>query len=104
LARAAALAGGSQERSTLERLASAGARGRVISREDANELADVFQFLLHLRLRQQLTALTANRALDQNVPMNTLSTLERKRLKDGFTMIRRVQDGIRASLPISRLG
>jgi CBS domain-containing protein len=104
LARAAALAGGSQERSTLERLASAGARGRVISREDANELADVFQFLLHLRLRQQLTALTANRALDQNVPMNTLSTLERKRLKAGFTMIRRVQDGIRASLPISRLG
>jgi CBS domain-containing protein len=101
LARAAALAGGSRERSTLERLATAGKSGVILPQEDASELAEVFQFLLHLRLRQQLSALQAHRPLDHNVHLNALSTLERRHLKDGFVMIRRIQDAIRASLPMS---
>ena len=96
LARAAALAGGSLERSTLERLAAAGKSGTILSQDDASELAEIFQFLLHLRLRQQLASLQANRPLDHNVDVNALSTLERRRLKEGFVMIRRIQDGIRA--------
>ena len=104
LARAAALAGGSRERSTLERLVTAGKSGKLLSQDDASELAEIFQFLLHLRLRQQLAALRASRPLDHNVHLNTLSTLERRHLKDGFVMIRRIQDGIRADLPISRMG
>jgi CBS domain-containing protein len=104
LARAAALAGGSRERSTLERLAAAGESGAILSRDDASELAECFQFLLHLRLRQQLSALESGRPLDHNVHLNALSTLERHHLKDGFVMLRRIQDGIRASLPIGRMG
>jgi CBS domain-containing protein len=104
LARAAALAGGSRERSTLERLVTAGKSGKLLSPDDASELAEIFQFLLHLRLRQQLAALGANRPLDHNVDLNTLSTLERRHLKEGFVMIRHIQDGIRADLPISRMG
>ena len=104
LARAAALAGGSRERSTLERLVTAGKSGIILSQDDASELAEIFQFLLHLRLRQQLAALRANRPLDHNVHLNTLSTLERRHLKEGFVMIRHIQDGIRADLPISRMG
>jgi CBS domain-containing protein len=96
LARAAALAGGSLERSTLERLAAAGKSGTILSQDDASELAEIFQFLLHLRLRQQLASLQANRPLDHNVHLNALSTLERRHLKEGFVMIRRIQDGIRA--------
>ena len=104
LARAAALAGGSRERSTLERLVTAGKSGIILSQDDASELAEIFQFLLHLRLRQQLAALRANRPLDHNVHLNTLSILERRHLKEGFVMIRHIQDGIRADLPISRMG
>jgi CBS domain-containing protein len=96
LARAAALAGGSRERSTLERLATAGESGIFLSQDDASELAEIFQFLLHLRLRQQLASLQANRPLDHNIHLNALSTLERRHLKEGFVMIRRIQDGIRA--------
>jgi CBS domain-containing protein len=96
LARAAALAGGSLERSTLERLSTAGKSGVILSQDDASELAEIFQFLLQLRMRQQLASLQTNRPLDHNVDLNTLSTLERRHLKEGFVMIRRIQDGIRA--------
>jgi CBS domain-containing protein len=96
LARAAALAGGSLERSTLERLATAEKSGTFLSQDNASELAEIFQFLLHLRLRQQLASLQANRPLDHNVNLNALSTLERRHLREGFVMIRRVQDRIRA--------
>ncbi|HXV80639.1 MAG TPA: DUF294 nucleotidyltransferase-like domain-containing protein, partial [Candidatus Binatia bacterium] len=96
LARAAALAGGSLERSTLERLATAGKSGTILSQDDASALAEIFQFLLHLRLRQQLASLQANRSLDHNVHLNALSTLERRHLKEGFVMLRRIQEGIRS--------
>ena len=96
LARAAALGIGSLERPTLERLAAAGKSGALLSQDDASELAEIFQFLLQLRLRQQLAALQANHPLDHSVHSNALSTLERRRLKEGFVTIRRIQDGIRA--------
>ena len=104
LARAAALAGGSHERSTLERLAAAGRSGTVLSQEDTSVLGEIFEFFLFLRLRRQLAALEANQPLDQNVHLNMLSTLERRRLKDGFLMLQRIQAGIRASFPIGRMG
>ena len=96
LSRAAALAGGSLERSTLERLAAAGKSGIFLSQDDASELAEIFQFLLHLRLRQQLTSLQSNRPLDHNIHLNALSTAERRHLKEGFVRIRRIQNGVRA--------
>jgi CBS domain-containing protein len=96
LGRAAALAGGSVERSTLERLATAGKSGIFLSQDDASELAEIFQFLLHLRLRQQLASLQQNRPIDHNVHVSSLSNSERRRLKEGFVMLRRIQDGLRA--------
>jgi CBS domain-containing protein len=104
LARAAALAGGSLERSTLERLAAAGKSGVFLSQDDASELAEIFPVLLHLRLRQQLASLQNNRPVDNNIHVNALSASERRHLKEGFVMIRRIQEGIRADLPVSRLG
>ena len=104
LARVAALAAGSRERSTLERLAVAGKSGALLSQEDASGLGEIFQFLLHLRLRQQLSALQASCPLDHNVRLDALSTLERRHLKEAFVIIRRIQDGIRASFPVSRMG
>jgi CBS domain-containing protein len=104
LARVGALAAGSRERSTLERLAVAGKSAALLNQDDASELAEIFQFLLHLRLRQQLDSLQNNRPVDNNVHVNALSTSERRHLKEGFVMIQRIQGGIRASLPVSRMG
>jgi CBS domain-containing protein len=104
LARAAALASGSRERSTLGRLEAAGKAGTILSPGDTSPLAEIFQFLLFLRLRRQLAALETNQPLDHCVHVSTLSTLEHRRLKDGFVMLKRIQAGIRATLPIGRMG
>jgi CBS domain-containing protein len=104
LARAAALAAGSQERSTLERLVTAGNSGLLFKREDAGLLAETFEFLLHVRLRQQLTALQTNQPIDHKVRLNALSALEHRHLKEAFVTIRQVQDDVRASLHLDRMG
>jgi CBS domain-containing protein len=104
LARVGALAAGSQERSTLERLVTAGDSGILFKREDAALLAETFQFLLHVRLRQQLTALQTNQPIDHKVRLDALSALERRHLKEAFVTIRQVQDDVRASLHLDRMG
>ena len=67
LARVGALAAGSRERSTLERLAVAGKSGALLSQDGGTELVEIFEFLLHLRLRQQLASLQTNRTIDHKV-------------------------------------
>jgi CBS domain-containing protein len=99
LARAAALAAGSQERSTLERLSACGRSGAILTADDARELAETFQFLSHLRLRQQLTALESKQPLDHKVELDSLSRFDRRRLRDAFHTIQRIQEGIRGNLP-----
>lgn len=101
LARTAALAAGSQERSTLERLAVAGRSGAILTQKDVKELAEAFQFLSHLRLRRQLIALENNQPVDHTVDLDSLSIFERRRLRDAFVTIQRIQDGIRTNLPAS---
>jgi CBS domain-containing protein len=101
LARVCALAAGSRERSTLERLAAAGKSGVILTEKDANELTDAFQFLSYLRLRHQLTRLEKNQPLDHTVDLRDLSVLERHRLRDVFVMIRRIQDAVRLSVTAS---
>ncbi|HJV14218.1 MAG TPA: DUF294 nucleotidyltransferase-like domain-containing protein, partial [Propionibacteriaceae bacterium] len=104
LARVGGLAAGSRERSTLERLAVAGKSGGILKKEDTVVLAETFQFLLHLRLRQQLAALQANQTIDHKVRLDALSALERRHLKEAFVTIRQVQDDVRASLHLDRVG
>jgi CBS domain-containing protein len=104
LARAGALAAGSQERSTLERLVTAGNSGLLFKREDAALLAETFEFLLHVRLRQQLAALQTNQPIDHKVRLDALSALEHRHLKEAFVTIRQVQDDVRASLHLDRMG
>jgi CBS domain-containing protein len=95
LARAAALAAGSHERSTLARLQAAGASGALLSDEAARALADIFSFLLHLRLRRQLIAHQQEEPLNHEINLAELSTLERRHLREGFVMIKLIQDDIR---------
>jgi CBS domain-containing protein len=103
LARVVALAAGSRERSTLERLAVAGKSSGILKKEDTVVLAETFQFLLHLRLRQQLSSLQTKQPIDHKVRLDTLSALERRHLKEAFVTIRQVQDDVRASLHLDRM-
>ena len=104
LARAAALAAGSSERSTLERLRVAGTSGIVFDRETAQALAEMLPFFLRLRLRAQLTARKNRRPIDNRVDLADLSLLERRNLKQNFVEIKQVQENLRAVWRLDRLG
>jgi CBS domain-containing protein len=103
LGRLGALAAGSRERSTLERLVTAAKAETIFSKRDATALAEMFQFLHQLRLRRQLEALQANLALNHKVELDSLSALEQRHLKEAFVMIRDMQDDVRARLHIERI-
>lgn len=106
LARACALAAGSRERSTVERLAVAAESG-TISREGAETLAETFQFLMRLRLRIQLASLHTDRAKlppDNRINIQLLTALERRNLKEAFSSIRQMQEGIGASFRTGMMG
>jgi CBS domain-containing protein len=96
LARACALAAGSRERTTLERLVIAAESG-TMSKEGAETLAETFQFLLRLRLQAQLTAFRAGAVPDNRVNVQALTPLARRNLKEAFSTIRQMQEGIGAS-------
>jgi CBS domain-containing protein len=103
LARVGALAAGSRERSTLERLRVVPASGAFLSSEDATALGEIFPFLFNLRLQQQLNSMATKRAIDHTVPLAELSNLTRRHLKEAFAVIKRIQDAVRAAWQLDRL-
>lgn len=103
LARVAALAAGSRARSTLERLRIAGTSGAVIDRDSAQALAETMPVLLRLRLRAQLAALQHQRALDNDIDLNELSSVDRRQLKEAFILVKRVQQNLRAAWRLDAL-
>jgi CBS domain-containing protein len=96
LARACALAAGSRERSTLERLVVAANSG-TISQEGAETLAETFQFLMGLRLQAQLNVIHGGGLPDNRINVQTLTPLERRNLKEAFVTIRQMQEGVGAN-------
>jgi len=103
LARVAALAAGSRERSTLARLDVAKASGLVLSVGDATALAEIFPSLFAHRLRAQLAALAVKTAVDHSIRLKDLSVLERRHLKEALIIIKQIQNGIRAAWQLDRL-
>jgi CBS domain-containing protein len=104
LARVAALAAGSSERSTLERLNAAKQSGALLSREDATALGEIFPFFFQLRLQEQLKALAAGSAVDHSISLADLSPLVRRHLKEAFVIIKQIQDALRTAWQLDRLG
>ena len=102
LARLHAIEAGSLARPTLERLAAAAEAG-TLSREGASTLGEAFRFIAGLRLREQLRALREGRALDDRVPVEALSPLERRHLKDVFVAVHEVQQAVRERHATDRL-
>ena len=104
LARVAALAAGSSERSTLERLNVAKQSGVLLSRDDATSLGEIFPFFFQLRLQEQLKALAAGKAVDHTISLADLSPMVRRHLKEAFVVIKQIQHALRATWQLDRLG
>jgi CBS domain-containing protein len=102
LGRLYALEAGCPARSTLERLEGAAAAG-TMSRSSAETLSAGFAFLLGLRLREQLRALSAGEAVSNAVRLEHLSPLDRQHLKDVFLAIREVQRATEIRYAVQRL-
>lgn len=96
LGRVAGLAAGTQARATLERLAAAGAAGLILGQDEATTLADLFPFLLRVRLGQQLLALEKQHTPEPQVRFEALSTVEKRHLREAFVLIMQIQESIRA--------
>jgi CBS domain-containing protein len=103
LARLAALAAGSRERSTLERLEVAKATGRFLGFEEATALAEIFPMIFQLRLRAQLSARAAKVEIDHSIRLSDLTALERSHLKQALVIIQRVQKAMRTLWQLDRL-
>lgn len=103
LARACALAAGSHERSTVERLAVA-AKANLLNAESAMMLTDILAFLQTIRLRQQLAALKNGQPPSNKVRLSDLTQLERSRLRDAFGAVKEAQDGLGLTYHTARMG
>ncbi len=103
LARLFALEAQVPARSTLDRLAAAAAAG-CLSADGAETLSEGFRFLLRLRLEHQLEAVRRGRAPDNLVPLDELSHLTRRHLKEAFLAIREIQDAVSMRYGTAMLG
>ena len=92
LARCYGLEAGAAARNTLDRLESA-VRAGHLAEESRVLVADAYRFLLGLRLRLQLRAVSRGEAPSNKVALSELSALERTRLKEAFRAIRSWQQG-----------
>jgi CBS domain-containing protein len=91
LARAYALEAGTTARNTLERLEAA-VRAGAVDAEARERIVDAYRFLLGLRLRLQLRALSEGGQATNRVALSQLSAVERSRLKEAFRAIKAWQE------------
>ncbi|MEI6413911.1 MAG: putative nucleotidyltransferase substrate binding domain-containing protein, partial [Pseudomonadota bacterium] len=93
LARLHALAAGSPELPTRNRLRAAAEAG-VLSQEGADNLLDALDFMGALRIRHQVGQLQAGQVPDDYIPPDRLSSLERGHLKDVLRVINILLDAL----------
>ncbi|MDW8424935.1 MAG: putative nucleotidyltransferase substrate binding domain-containing protein [Meiothermus sp.] len=103
LARVYALEARSLAKGTVERLQAA-AREHKLSPEGAETLVEAFGFLMRLRLREQLASLRRGEPPGNKVPLENLSPLERRHLKEAFLQVREMQEAMSQRFHTDRLG
>jgi CBS domain-containing protein len=100
-ARVLALAAGSDHRSTFKRLEAAALAGEITD-HDAENLAECFEFVSRLLLREQLRFLRSGAAVSNRLPLERLSARERRQLKDTFVAVRELQALLAQRFPYRR--
>src|SRR5699024_7592878 len=98
LARVHALRAGATALPTGARLAAARARG-VLAVESAVDLADAHELMSYLRLQHQVAQVRDGRRPDNHLDPESLSSLDRRHLRDAFQIVRQAQHGLSTRLP-----
>lgn len=93
LVRVHALAAGITEPATLTRIEQLRSRGRL-SDDNAVELADAFSFISYLRLRHHANLVERGAPPDNFIDPQTLTPMERRHLRDAFTVVRQGQSNL----------
>jgi CBS domain-containing protein len=86
LARVYGLESGSRTSNTLDRLRAAVAAG-LIEQDTCETLSETYRFLLRVRLRSQIRAISQGRPPSNVVSLSELSSMERSRVRDAFRAI-----------------
>jgi CBS domain-containing protein len=86
-----ALEKGIRETSTLERIETLRDRHTIV-KESAEELEYAFEFIMLLRVQHQFDQIEVGRQPDNFINPYKLSSLDKKILKDSFSLISRIQD------------
>jgi CBS domain-containing protein len=89
-----ALASGSDAANSFRRLEDTVAAGFLTSGMAA-DLRDAMEFISIIRIRHQAAAIEAGRAPDNNIDPENLPSLERRTLKDAFTVLSNAQKFIK---------
>lgn len=93
IARVLALAEGISKVNTTERI-EALSNTNSMSKEMAMNLIDALEFIANLRIQHQANQIRNNEAPDNYMPPDDLSLLERKHLKDSFSIIKEAQESL----------
>ena len=88
-----ALEKGVKETSTLERIEELRSRHTIIA-EYADELKNAFEFVMLLRIHNQFSQIEAGKVPDNFINPSKLSNLEKRTIREAFTLISRLQDVI----------
>jgi CBS domain-containing protein len=63
------------------------ANTRILSQSFASELVEAFDFMQQLRLHQQLTSLSVEQPINNQIHVDSLSHLQKDLLKDSFKLV-----------------
>lgn len=99
IARAQALSVGSTAVDTRGRLAGARSAGRM-SESSVADLLDAFEFISYVRLRHQAGRVREGHAPDNFVSPASLSSFEKRTLKDAFGVVRQAQTALAQRQPL----
>jgi CBS domain-containing protein len=86
-----ALEKGVRETSTLERISALKDRHTIVA-ANADELEYAFEFIMLLRIHNQLQQIEAGRPSDNFINPDKLSGLEKRMIKDAFRLVSKMQD------------
>jgi len=84
---------GIKTQNTLERLTEINQRG-VIDDEFHADLREAYEFIVYLQISRHLDALAKGEEPDNLIDPETLNGLQRKMLKESFTVVRHLQEAI----------
>ncbi len=100
IARVLALAEGISKVNTTERIEALG-NSQSMTKSMSINLLDALEFIANLRIKHQARQISHHNAPDNFLPPDDLSSLERKHLKDAFSIIKLAQDSLekRFSMP-----